>query len=132
MTSKNLNDDLKKKERFFPLKAADKDKVKESEAELGVKFSKEYKDYVMEFGAVSYYGHELTGVCKSRTQDVVTVTKRQREYLPEIDLSLYVIEETGCDGCVIWQSEDGEIFASNVQGKLKKICNSLFDYINRE
>ena len=57
------------------------------------------------------------------------VTEKYRRMFGKDFDDKYVIEETNIDGIVIWQSSTGEIFQSNMEGKIKKICDSLIEYI---
>lgn len=62
-----------------------------------MKFTIEYREYVSEFEAVSYYGHELTGVCKASEADVVNITFDERKFLKGIPSNWYVIEQMHID-----------------------------------
>ena len=120
---------LKDKEDFFSAKSASVNEIEDAEKELGLKFAADYSEYLLTFGVVSYFGHELTGICKSKRLNVVDVSKKQHEKQTAIPLSWYVIEETNMDGIVIWQSGTGEIYLSDARSSYRKIANSLADYV---
>ena len=119
---------LRTKDSFAYLKPALPKEINDAEVELGVRFADDYIEYVSEFGAASYYEHELTGVCKPKAMSVVYITKKEREINFNIADDLYVIERTGFDGLNIWQSGSGEIFQIQYKS-IEKICNSLKEYI---
>ena len=61
---------------------------------MGVRFAKDYFQYVTQIGVASFDGHELTGICQSNRLDVVSVTRRERQKNPDIDEEWYVVEQT--------------------------------------
>ena len=71
---------LKEKEAFISFKGAAPEAISTAEKELNVKFAPDYREYVTELGAASYYGHELTGVCSAKSLDVVRITVSEREF----------------------------------------------------
>jgi hypothetical protein len=120
---------LKSQPLFKSFKGASNDDIKKAEETLNVFFSKEYTQYLAEFGFVIYEGHELTGICKTKRLNVVDVTLREREMSPEIPETWYVIEELNIDGIVIWQSSTGEIYQTSPNREPVKICDTLAEYI---
>lgn len=105
------------------------DSIKEAEKKLKTKFSEEYYDYLCAFGTATFDGDEFTGLTDIERKDVVLVTEKYRRMFGKDFDDKYVIEETNIDGIVIWQSSTGEIFQSNMEGEIKKICDSLIEYI---
>lgn len=43
--------------------------------------------------------------------------------------TMYVIENTGVDGIMIWQDTKGKIYQTKPESKPKKIVDSLAEYI---
>lgn len=119
---------LSEKEKYVSLGNIDEQKILEAEHSLNIRFSEDYRQYLLTAGVASVYGHEFTGITKSAHLNVVDVTKREREYNPQISNNLYVVEETGNDGEVIWQSESGEVYRSYPNGKIEQISDSLYKY----
>lgn len=128
----NIVDCLKEKEAFISLQGADEQAIENSEQALGVKFAKEYKNYVKAFGAASYYGHELTGVCNAPAIDVVAVTTQERDFSGDIPADWYVIEQAHIDGIVFWQDKKGFIHKTGPGKKPVKVCDSLLEYIKKQ
>ena len=52
------------------LGAASKEQIADAENELKLKFSEDYKEYLSTFGAATFYGKELTGICSSERLSV--------------------------------------------------------------
>jgi hypothetical protein len=59
---------------------------------------------------------------------VVDVTIKERERY-EIPADMYVIEDTHIEDILILQNSKGEIFELQNSKKIKKIFNSLSDYL---
>ena len=102
----------------------------EAEKKLGVIFAEEYREYLLEFGCVSYYGHNLTGLSPYTGNSVIIVTQEERIVNPHVPPSMYVIEQAHIDGIVVWQDKDGVIYQSSPSTKYVKLCSSLLEYIN--
>lgn len=122
---------LKNTPNFRMIGKVTKDRIEESQKELGVKFSSDYYTYLQNYGCASFYGHELTGICNFPRLNVVDVTIEERASNSQVPQNLYVVEEANIDGMVIWQSASGEIYQSLPGKELKKIANSLSDYIDQ-
>ena len=111
------------------LKPANQEQINDAELQLGVSFASEYKEYLTSFGAVLADGIELAGIAKSEHRNVVYLTKREWELNSNIPHSMYVVEDTGVDGIVVWQDTKGLIYQSKPNTEAKEIANSLVDYI---
>lgn len=107
---------------------ASSEQVKAAELELSVIFAPDYHEYVKAFGAASFAGHELTGVCTSKRLNVVTVTQEERKST-SVPLDWYVIEQANIDGIVIWQTASGVIYQTTPNGFAKELCKSLSEYV---
>lgn len=126
---KSIIDILVEKEDLLHGKGVSLTIIKETENELGLNFSDEYKEYLNRFGIVAYEGHELTGLSKSERTNVANVTMKNKSCNSLIPVDWYVIEELNIENIVIWQSCSGEIYQTYLDKKCKKICNSLSEYI---
>lgn len=122
---------LAKMPSFRKRKAASKEQIQNAEDSLALKFSKEYKEYLSEYGVASIYGHEFTGICNSERLDVVVVTQEEQKKNQRIPNDLYVVEQANIDGIVIWQSRAGDVYQSQSNMNPVKICNSLYEYIEQ-
>lgn len=126
---KTIVDVLSEKRNFMSLSGASPQDITDAEQTLKVQFADDYIAYVTKFGAASYYGHELTGVCKAKSLDVVGITISEKEF-NDVLADWYVIEQAHIDGIVFWQASDGKIYQTTPHENAKKICDSLIEYIN--
>lgn len=127
----NFVEKLAKMPSFRKRKAASKEQIQNAEDSLALNFSKEYKEYLSEYGAASIFGHEFTGICNVERLDVVVVTQEELQNNQKVPNDLYVVEQVNIDGIVIWQSRTGAVYQSQPNKKPVKICNSLYQYIEQ-
>ena len=106
------------------------DEVAVAEKNLGTTFAPDYRLYLEEIGLACFYGHELTGITMDARLSVVAVTEQERAANPNIPFPWYVVEQTGFDGIVIWQSPSGEIYQTVLGTQIRKICGSLLEYVS--
>lgn len=123
---------LQGKKGFHALRPVSEAEILKAQAELDLTFADEYKEYVSQFGAVCYEGHELTGVCSSKRLNVAKATAEEKQNQPAIDTSWYVIEQASIDGITIWQNQAGEIYQSHPDMQPIKIANSLSEYVDSQ
>ena len=116
---------------LLPLKPATDIDIKDAEIQLRVSFNEEYREYLLAFGAIMADGIELTGITKSAHRNVVNQTKQERELNPKIPNNMYVVENTGVDGIVIWQETNGGIYQSSPNVEPKKVADSLLEYLSK-
>ena len=128
MASKFINE-LKNSPNFYAEKGASSAQVEEIEKKLGLKLASDFKECLCEFGAVSIGSHELTGFSADKNLDVVEVTKKNRERF-NLETRFYVIEEAHIDGIIVIQDFNGMIYEISPYSKIKKIANSLAEYLD--
>ncbi len=102
----------------------------DAEKKLGVQFAEDYRKYLSDYGIAAANGHELTGITRSSRVNVVYVTENERKVCDLQDIhNMYVVEQAGIDGIIIWQSSDGKIWETVPYGKLKFVCDGLADLL---
>lgn len=111
---------------------ATEEQVTLAEKKLGTSFADEYREYVMYYGAASFMGHELTGVCNSKRLNVVDVTNEERANNPNIPNDMYVIEQAGIDSIVIWQDKIGRVYQTAYDSAPVVVANSIYEMIENE
>jgi len=121
---------MKSLPQFLPLKAATSAEITDAELQLRLRFADDYREYLSEFGAIMADGIELSGIAKSEHRNVIALTKRERELNSDVPNSMYVIENTGIDGIIIWQDSGGKVYSSAPNKAPKQIATSLLEYIN--
>lgn len=114
---------------LLALKAASKTEITDAELQLRVTFADEYKEYLLVYGAILATGIELTGITKSEYRNVVSCTKQEWGLNPLVPRSMYVVENAGIDGIIIWQDGAGTIYETSPNIAPKQIANSLEEYI---
>lgn len=116
-------------ENLLPLKPASIEAIENIEIELALPLAEEYKEYLLKYGAIMADDVELTGVAKSQNRDVVQVTQREWAANRKIKHNLYVVENVGIEGIIIWQDGSGKIYESSPNNSAKQIANSLAEYL---
>lgn len=106
--------------------------IKEAEKELNIKFAKEYREYLQEYGIIAYGGHEITGLCDDDRTNVVIATKRLRNGNRNIPSDYYVVEEANIDGIVIWQETSGSVYMTKYDSAPQKIFKSFCEYLEKQ
>lgn len=117
------------KSKVYHLKGADADTIINAENRLGIRFNDEYRNYLMEYGAVSFGGHEFMGLGGDGYLDVVQETINERTNNSIFPKNCYIIENIGIDGIMMLQDEDGAIYEFSDAG-IKKTFDSFNAYIN--
>ncbi len=128
-----MNDFIKKLKNlpyFVSGKGTDATEVGSAEKRLGLKFSDEYKQYLLTVSVASADGYEFTGITPIERINVVSVTEYERKNNPAVPGDLYVIEQADIDDIVIWQSETGEIYQTVPNASPVRLCGSLSEYID--
>ena len=108
---------------------ASEEQIERAEKRLGLKFSKEYKEYLKEFGMISFYGTEWSGLNIDGYFNVVNMTEDERalkKYFPE---KYFAIENLAVDGVIFVSNEEGKIYSIQYDKK-ELICNSLSEYLD--
>lgn len=103
--------------------------IEEAQNTLGMEFPEDFIDYVKEYGAISFYGTELTGLNVDGYLNVVEVTKQERNINTDFPSDCFVIENQGIDGILTVMSEKGQIFTVQYDKK-DFLCDSLSEYLD--
>jgi hypothetical protein len=108
---------------------ASEEQILRAEKRLELKFPEEYKNYVKEFGAISFLGNEWTGLNIDGYLNVVNMTEEERALNKFFPKKYFVIENIGVDRMLIISNEKGEIYTIQYD-KIKFLCNSLSEYLD--
>lgn len=127
----DLCDLLESKAGFDYSIPASEEAIKQAETTLHLQFAEDYKEYLCEYGSVTFDGHELTGIGPNKWQDVVESTKRAR-LASNVPHDCYVIERPGIDGIIIWQNQSGTVFSTAPYAEPKPIAHSLIQYLSNQ
>ena len=126
---KNIVNVVKSLPELLTFKQATTTQITDAEIQLRLRFSDEYKEYLLNFGAIVAEGIELTGIAKSEHRNVVAITKREWKLNSKVPRKMYVIENTCVDGIIIWQDQNGTIYQTSPNSEPKKIADSLCTYL---
>ena len=121
---------IREADGFCALGAVKASMLNKAEEALGVAFASDYKEYALAFGAATFDGRELTGVCESERLSVVSATERARRFYPMFPQDAYVIEELLFDHILIIQNAEGLVFSYGPEDNAKVIANSLQKYLD--
>ena len=120
---------IQEAEDFAALGAASKEQIADAEKELQLTFSADYKEYLSAFGAATFCGKELTGICASERLNVIAVTQRTRNYYKGFPDDAYVVEEMLFDHFLVIQKADGSVFSYGPKESEELIAESLSLYL---
>ena len=115
--------------KLYHVEGCSVEQVAEAEKELGLHFPKDYVEYVREYGAISFYRTEWTGLNVDGYLNVVEVTKQEQSMNPDFPKDCFVIENQGIDGLLTVINERGQVFAIQYDKK-ELLCNSLIEYLD--
>lgn len=120
---------ISKIEKLYHAKGCAFKQIKEAQTELGITFPEEYIDIVKEYGAVSFYGTEWTGLNVDDYLNVVSVTKQERKMNSSFPADCFVLENQGIDGLIVICNETGEVFSLQYS-KVEKVHDSISSYLD--
>lgn len=120
---------ISKIKKLYHAKGCTFKQIKEAQAELGITFPEDYMDIVKEYGAISFYGTEWTGLNVDDYLNVVSVTKQEREMNSSFPSDCFVLENQGIDGLIVICNEVGEVYSLQYS-KIEKIHDSIASYLD--
>lgn len=126
---KGIVDKIKKIEKLYHAKGCTTRQLKEAQSELGIEFPEEFIDYVKEFGAISFYGTEWTGLNVDGYLNVVESTKQERELNSAFPTDCFVLENQAIDGAITAVDEKGHVYTVQYDKKIS-LCDSISEYLN--
>lgn len=100
----------------------------EAEKQLGMKFPRDYVEYVRKYGCVDFGSTEWTGLNINGRLNTVVATQKEMSVNPAFPEKHFVLEDLNIDAKKIIVNEEGEIFLLQYD-KRKKMCNSLVEYL---
>lgn len=128
-TSFNIVDKINTIEDLHHGKPASSKQITDAQNELGLKFPKEFIEYVKEFGNISFDGSEWCGLNVSGRLNTVNATKQERKLNEDFPKDCFMIENQGIEGLVTVMSTHGTIYDVRYSTK-KEVCSSLTTYVD--
>lgn len=126
---KRFADAIKDFDDYISTGAVEDERIRNAEEELGLEFSKEYKEFLSEHGAASAHGHEFMGICDTKRLDIVEGTIKEKEKNKEVPEDFYLIENMGIDKILVWQNKEGKLYQTVGKSKPEIIDNTLSEYV---
>lgn len=117
------------KQKVYHLNGVEASDIVNAEKRLGIRFDEEYRNYLMQYGVVSFGSHELLGLGGDSYLDVVEETLRERT-AARFPKNCYLIENLGIDGILILQDTQGSVYELSDAGN-RKIAGSFGEYIEQ-
>ncbi len=106
--------------------------VEIAEKELGITFPEEYKELLVQYGAISVGTNEIAALGVEGYLNVVQLTKEERQLLPNNELETYfVIQNIGSEGLLIVLDSEGNVY-EYANGILKHIYKDFYSYLKME
>lgn len=121
--------EIEQKYKVYHASGCSADEVITAEKELGIKFSDEYREYLMEYGAVSFGSNEFTGLGVDDYINVVKVTEHEKKLNVTFPQRSIVIQNLDIEGISIVQDEEGAIYQINGSGKKEFVADGFFEYL---
>lgn len=108
---------------------ASEEQIERAEKRLSLKFSKEYKEYIKEFGMISFFATEWSGLNVDGYFNVVNMTEDEKALNETFPEKYFAVENLAVDGIIIISNEEGKIYSLQYNKK-ELICNSLSEYLD--
>ena len=104
--------------------------IQRAEKLLRLKFPNEYREYMLEFGSITFKGVELTGLNITGHLNVIDATLQERKFNPDFPKNIFIIENLGIDSIFMVGDEKGSIYKLQYD-KMIKISSSFTEYLQR-
>ena len=111
------------------LEGVSDEEIAEAEKTLGLIFAEEYREILLNFGCISFCGHDWTGLGFDEEGNVIDETKRERELNKAFPANMFVLENAGIDGIIIASDETGVVYKVKYD-ECTKLCDSISEYID--
>ena len=122
-------DDIKIYEDFVKFGGVDDNRIYLAEEELGLRFNKEYREFIKKYGSACSNGHEFMGICDADRLNIVKRTLNAKNKNMTMPDDLYLIEDIGIDKILIWQNSSGTLFQTIGNSEPKLIKFDLCEYL---
>ena len=106
------------------------EQLDDAQKKLDLSFPAEYKDYLLNYGAIRFNGIELCGLNIEGYLNVVEATEQEKEVNSFYPNKMFVIEDLGIDAKLITGDEEGNVYLLQ-RDKKKLICSSFAEYIEK-
>lgn len=131
--SKDIIEMLKGVENLRFTKPATIEEISAAEQKLGLKFADDYIKCLLHYGVVFLESIDLMGITDVKYASVVhnTIQEKSFDCHSQVPSNMYVIENVGIDGLLVWQDESGVVYHTLPWQEPEKYANSLAEYIEK-
>lgn len=126
----NIVDKIKTIPNLYHLSGCKTNQIKAAQNELDLEFPDEFIDYVKEFGVISFYDTEWTGLNVDGYLNVVDATKNERNLGKEFPQGYFVLENQTIDGILILVNSKGAVYSYQSGNKPVLICKTMTEYLD--
>lgn len=126
----NIVDKIKTIPNLCHLTGCKTTQIKAAQKELDLDFPDEFIDYVKEFGVISFYGTEWTGLNVEGYLNVVDATKNERKLNKGFPQGFFVLENQAIDGILILVNSKGAVYSYQNGNLPTLICKSMSEYLD--
>lgn len=125
----NIVDKIKTISKLYHASGCSADQIDDAQKLLNLTFPEDYVNYVKEYGAISFYRTEWSGLNVTGYLNVVENTIQERKLNPDFPDDCFVIENLGIDGKIVVEDEKAQIYLIHYNEK-KFLCNGLAGYLD--
>ena len=125
----NITKKINKIPNLYHLKGCSDEQVSEAQNALGIIFPDEFIACVKEFGVISFYGTEWTGLNICGQLNVVEATQAERARNKSFPQDCFVLENQAIDGILTIVDKNGKVYLQQFEKRVP-LCDSLSDYLD--
>lgn len=126
----NIVDKIKAIPNLCHLNGCKTNQIKTAQKELELDFPDEFIDYVKEYGVISFYGTEWTGLNVEGYLNVVDATKNEIKLNKGFPQGFFVLENQAIDGILILVDSKGAVYSYQNGNQPALICKSMSEYLD--
>lgn len=124
-----ITDKIETISKLYHVTGCSVDQINDAQKLLNLKFPEDYTDYVKEYGAISFYRTEWSGLNVTGYLNVVDSTLQERQLNPDFPDDCFVIENLGIDGKIVVENEVAQIYLIHYDEKVF-LCDGLAEYLD--
>ena len=126
----NIVDKIKTIPNLCHLAGCKTTQINTAQKELDLDFPDEFIDYVKEYGVISFYGTEWTGLNVEGYLNVVDATQNERKLNKNFPQGFFVLENQAIDGILILVNSKGVVYSYQNGNQPTLICKSMNEYLD--
>lgn len=105
------------------------EQISEAEKKLNLTFPEDFIEYTKNYGVISFFGTELTGLNVDGYLNVVDATLQEQKNNNNFPENYFVLENLYIDGILAVSDESGKVYSLQYDKK-ELLCNSFSEYLD--